>query len=142
MQCAESLRVQAYFDGEVDAVSAAEIERHLEHCSECRELLQDLEKLRGALRSGTSYVTAPPALRAQILEALDQDTPDQGRETAIGNETVKGVTRPKSRPSRRAANLARKLVLDRRLQRHRRHRDRSSHRVFSSDAESAQSAEH
>ena len=73
MQCAESLRVQAYFDGEVDALSAAEIERHVEHCSECRELLQDLEKVRNALRSGISYAAAPPALREQILQALGQE---------------------------------------------------------------------
>jgi anti-sigma factor RsiW len=73
VQCAESLRVQAYFDREVDALSAAEIERHVEHCSECRELLQDLEKVRSALR-GISYAAAPPALRTQILQALDQDT--------------------------------------------------------------------
>ena len=72
MQCAESLRVQAYFDREVDAVSAAEIERHVEHCNECRELLQDLEKVRSALRSGISYASAPPALRAQVLQALDR----------------------------------------------------------------------
>ncbi len=76
MQCAESLRVQAYFDGEVDAVSAAEIERHVERCSECRELLQDLEKVRAALRAGITYAVAPPALRTQILEALDQEGAD------------------------------------------------------------------
>ena len=29
MPCAESLRVQAYFDGELDALAAADIERHL-----------------------------------------------------------------------------------------------------------------
>jgi anti-sigma factor RsiW len=74
VQCAESLRVQAYFDGEVDALSAAEIERHVEHCSACRELLQDLEKVRNALRSGISYAAAPPALRTQILLALEQET--------------------------------------------------------------------
>jgi len=73
VQCAESLRVQAYFDREVDAASAAEIERHLEHCSECRELLQDLEKVRGVLRSGISFDAAPAALRTRILEALDQE---------------------------------------------------------------------
>ena len=50
MQCAESLRVQAYFDGEVDAVSGAEIERHADHCNECRVLLEDLVKVRSALR--------------------------------------------------------------------------------------------
>jgi anti-sigma factor RsiW len=74
VQCAESLRVQAYFDGEVDALAAAEIERHVEHCSECRALLQDLEKVRTALREGITYAAAPQALRTQILQALDQET--------------------------------------------------------------------
>ena len=73
MQCAESLRVQAYFDGEVDALAAADIERHVEHCSECRALLQDLEKVRTALREGITYAEAPQALRTQILQALDQE---------------------------------------------------------------------
>jgi anti-sigma factor RsiW len=73
VQCAESLRVQAYFDGEVDALAAAEIERHVEHCGECRALLQDLEKVRTALRRGISYAAAPPPLRTQILEALDNE---------------------------------------------------------------------
>lgn len=77
MQCAESLRVQAYFDGEVDAVSAAEIERHVEHCNECRALLQDLQTVRAALRRDISYAAAPPALRAQILSSLDQEAAGQ-----------------------------------------------------------------
>jgi anti-sigma factor RsiW len=73
VQCAESLRVQAYFDGEVDAVSAAEIERHAEHCGECRTLLQDLQKVRSALRENVAYAGTPPALRAQIMGALDRE---------------------------------------------------------------------
>ena len=36
MPCGESLRVQAYFDGELDALNAAEGERHAEACPECR----------------------------------------------------------------------------------------------------------
>ncbi|MEA3158461.1 MAG: hypothetical protein QOD95_9, partial [Gammaproteobacteria bacterium] len=75
MQCAESLRVQAYFDGEVDPVTAAEIERHADHCNECRVLLEDLQKVRTALRRDVSYAAAPPALRAQVLRALDQEGP-------------------------------------------------------------------
>ena len=73
MQCAESLRVQAYFDGEVDALSAAEIERHAEHCGECRALLQDLGKVRTALRQGVTFAAASPVLRTQILQALDRE---------------------------------------------------------------------
>jgi anti-sigma factor (TIGR02949 family) len=100
VQCAESLRVQAYFDGEVDALSSAEIERHVEHCSECRELLQDLEKVRSALRSGISYAAAPPALRAQILQALDQEA-----DAVTADEAAKSAAPRKARPARQARVL-------------------------------------
>jgi anti-sigma factor RsiW len=73
VRCAESLRVQAYFDAEVDAVSAADIERHIEHCDECRALLKDLEQVRSVLRRDSDYVRTPPALRAKILRALDEE---------------------------------------------------------------------
>ena len=71
MRCAESLRVQAYFDAEVDAVSAADIERHVEHCAECRALLRDLEQVRTVLRRDSAYAVTPPLLRAKIMQALD-----------------------------------------------------------------------
>jgi anti-sigma factor RsiW len=74
MRCAESPRVQAYFDGELDALSAADIERHSEACAECRELLEDLEQMRTALRQDLTYATTPPALRARIMRALDQES--------------------------------------------------------------------
>ena len=75
MQCAESLRVQAYFDGELDALSAAEVERHSEACAECRALLQDLGHVRTALREDLAYAGAPPELRTRILRALDEESP-------------------------------------------------------------------
>jgi anti-sigma factor RsiW len=73
MQCAESLHVQAYFDDELDALSAADVERHREACAECRALLQDLAQVRTALRQDLTYASAPPALRAQIMRTLDQE---------------------------------------------------------------------
>ena len=74
MGCAESLRVQAYFDDEVDAVSAADIERHVEHCAECRALLQDLEQTRSAVRRDLTRHRASPELRSRIMRALDRET--------------------------------------------------------------------
>jgi anti-sigma factor (TIGR02949 family) len=71
MPCADSLRVQAYFDGELDALSAADIERHCEACAECRALLDDLKQVRTALREDLTYASAPPALRARIMRSLD-----------------------------------------------------------------------
>jgi anti-sigma factor (TIGR02949 family) len=74
VQCAESLRVQAYFDGEVDAVTAAELERHAERCAECRALLGDLKAMRSALRQELPRDSAPPQLRARVLRALDVES--------------------------------------------------------------------
>jgi len=96
VQCAESLRVQAYFDGEVDAVSAAEIERHAEHCAECRALLQDMQKVRTALRENISYAVTPPTLRAQIMGALDREAGAAGV-AAAGATAGIGAPAPKSR---------------------------------------------
>jgi len=72
--CAESSRVQAYFDGEVDSMSAANFERHLDHCAECRAELKDLEQVRTALRRELPYERAPPELRARIMSALDRES--------------------------------------------------------------------
>ena len=74
MPCAESLRVQAYFDREVDSLSAAEIERHIESCPECRAWLDDLERMRAALRADSSYHRAGPELRARIMSAIDRES--------------------------------------------------------------------
>jgi anti-sigma factor RsiW len=72
--CAESLRAPAYFDGELDAMSAAEFERHVESCAECRALLQDLEHTRTVMRRDLIPGRAPPELRARVMRALDQET--------------------------------------------------------------------
>jgi anti-sigma factor RsiW len=70
--CAEHSRVQAYFDGEIDAVSAADIERHINSCAECRALLADLEATRTLIRR-EAYGRASPALRERITRMLDQE---------------------------------------------------------------------
>ena len=74
MQCAEVLRVQAYFDGEVDAVAAIDVERHAEHCPECRTLLEDLARARARIRRELPYETAPAHLRERVMLALDAET--------------------------------------------------------------------
>ncbi len=77
MECAESLRVQAYFDGEVDSATAFDTERHVETCAACQRLLQELEQLRGLIRDNVPRVGAPTALRERISRSLDQES--QGR---------------------------------------------------------------
>jgi len=73
VQCAESLKVQAAFDGELDAVSAAAVERHAEHCPECRALLEHLEQTRSSIRRDLDYGRASPELRGRIARMLDAE---------------------------------------------------------------------
>jgi anti-sigma factor RsiW len=70
------LRVQAYFDGELDDAGAGEVQRHLEGCADCRALVEDLERLRTAIRRDLRPV-ASPQLRARITQALDEESPVQ-----------------------------------------------------------------
>ncbi len=78
MLCPESLRVQAYFDGEVDALGSADLERHLEHCAECQQLRSELELLRAALRQQVPRAQTPPALRTRVMHALDRESAAEG----------------------------------------------------------------
>jgi anti-sigma factor RsiW len=71
--CPEALQVQAYADGEVDALAAMAIERHLTQCAECRALHQELLQLRTALRRELPYSQTPPALRIEVISILDKE---------------------------------------------------------------------
>jgi anti-sigma factor RsiW len=65
------VRVQAHFDGELDAISSLNLEKHVEDCAECGELLQNLQRTRGLLRQVSLELRASSELRARIRSALD-----------------------------------------------------------------------
>jgi anti-sigma factor RsiW len=73
MSCNESLQVQAYFDGELDASAAMQTEEHLENCVDCAALLADLEATRELIRRESPYYRASPTLREGIQEMLDRE---------------------------------------------------------------------
>ncbi len=107
VRCAESLRVQAFFDTQLDPLSADQIERHIEHCAECRALLQDLEQVRNKLRREVVFERAPIAVRTRIHEALDraaldhqvdQAAPDQSRRDAFQAAQIRRSPPPLRRP--------------------------------------------
>jgi len=85
MECPEALRTQAYFDGELDASSVLELERHLERCASFRGRLQDLEYVRTAIRQLPAE-TAPAELQAKIEGALDQELRGSGASRALGGK--------------------------------------------------------
>ena len=65
--------VHGYFDGELDAVRAAEFEKHLKDCAPCRASLEQIESLRTNLRDADLYQGASPQLRAQLRRQLALD---------------------------------------------------------------------
>src|ERR1700689_2012063 len=67
--------VHGYFDNELDAVSAAEFERHLEQCSDCVYALEDMEALRSSMGLAQLYEPAPASLRKKIAASLGSDRP-------------------------------------------------------------------
>jgi len=73
MACEESLRTQAYLDGELDAAQSLAIEAHLEQCEDCQALAMEHADLKAAMADAT-YHRAPPALRMKISDALDAET--------------------------------------------------------------------
>jgi anti-sigma factor RsiW len=67
--------LHAYFDNELDALGAAEFERHLEHCGECTEALGILKSLRSSLNAERLYQKTPASLRQKLLVDLPSPTP-------------------------------------------------------------------
>ena len=70
--------VHGYIDGELDAVRAAEFERHVESCAECRGSMEQLESLHRQIQRNQLYETASMRLRQQ----LRRDLPGRAKDTA------------------------------------------------------------
>jgi anti-sigma factor RsiW len=70
VDCPESLSVQAHFDGELPVSEAQDIERHLEHCGECRARHADWVLMRAAMRDKLPAQRAPEALRHRVVASL------------------------------------------------------------------------
>jgi anti-sigma factor RsiW len=66
---ADSL-LHGYFDGELTDPSAAEFERHLQHCVHCAVELVDLDLLSGQLQVAQLYEAAPASFRKKIRTDL------------------------------------------------------------------------
>jgi anti-sigma factor (TIGR02949 family) len=62
--------LHGYLDGELDAVRAAEFERHLESCRECTASLGAAESLRSTIQRAQLYEAAPLAWRKKIRSEI------------------------------------------------------------------------
>src|SRR5258708_35661357 len=60
----------AYVDGEMDLVRSLEIEKHLESCKTCAQIVQNQQTLSSAMRSSSFYFRPPRELKPRIDAAL------------------------------------------------------------------------
>lgn len=71
MSCPETLRTQAFIDGEIDGAEAEAVERHIAGCAECQALCAEAAMVSDALRAEASRFAAPASLREKVSAALD-----------------------------------------------------------------------
>jgi anti-sigma factor RsiW len=65
--------LHGYFDGELDAVRAAEFEQHMQACAQCQTSLRTMQSLRRELQKPDMYQTASSRLRSQIAQEIGRD---------------------------------------------------------------------
>ena len=67
MNCADSrLLLHAHADGELDAASSLDLERHLKTCAACAGEKQSVHSLKAALRQSSLRYDAPDSLRKEV----------------------------------------------------------------------------
>jgi anti-sigma factor RsiW len=74
--------IHAYLDGELDLVRSLEMEKHLQSCHACMQVLANCRTLQGALRSDALYFKAPSFLESNIRMSLWKTQP---RRLRLGN---------------------------------------------------------
>jgi anti-sigma factor RsiW len=63
MNCTElAIYIESYADGELDVVTSARIEDHLQNCAACQHALDQLGALRTLVKHGATYYRAPDRL--------------------------------------------------------------------------------
>jgi anti-sigma factor RsiW len=70
MSCSQAQWLHGYFDGELDAVRAAEFESHLQSCPACVQALAAEQALRGAIAAANLYAKAPASLWSRVWAGL------------------------------------------------------------------------
>jgi anti-sigma factor RsiW len=66
--------LHAHADGELDLVSAREVEQHLRGCDECRRVEEQIFALRQALTNSAPMYRAPAHLRQKVRAELRRET--------------------------------------------------------------------
>lgn len=76
MNCQEvRTLIDGYVDGELDPIRNREVEQHFRVCPTCAAVFNSHRALRTALRTGSLYRTAPPALRNRLQSSFKPAKP-------------------------------------------------------------------
>ena len=86
--------LHGYFDGELDAVRAAEFEAHLEHCPECVAALEAQESLRASMRRARLYEKVLPSLREKVLAEIRAGAQSHARTESRPVSPAVAISRP------------------------------------------------
>jgi len=73
MACAETLRTQAFLDGEVAGDEADAVERHIAGCADCQAFCTDVASLSDAIARSVPKHQASADLRRRVTSALDAE---------------------------------------------------------------------
>jgi len=68
-------QLHGYLDGELDALSAANFEKHLETCHDCKQTLAAEQSLHRSIQQAGLYERAPESLRRKLLGEPQQQLP-------------------------------------------------------------------
>jgi anti-sigma factor RsiW len=83
MDCAQTRTYfECYADGELDPITSAGVEEHLDHCATCQRAVDRLNSLRALIKQGALYRTAPDSLSHEVRARLDRQAQGGRRERA------------------------------------------------------------
>ncbi len=93
MNCEEIIQLRdGYLDGELDPITNATIEEHLQVCGRCAEAYESHRALLGVIQNAAPYYNAPQGLRERIRSSLREEASPQL--TPLAKKLVKPTVFP------------------------------------------------
>jgi len=100
MNCEQATELMdGYLDGELDAVTNQEIERHLRDCDKCAQAYELQRDLVRAVESSARYFRAPADLRQSIQSSLRAEISTQPLGNVSDQKHAKVFSRKSERPA-------------------------------------------
>ncbi len=63
-------RINAYIDGELDSSQCAQLEAHIDACTDCQIVFNTLKKTIQLCQGDREQISLPPEVRQRLLDSL------------------------------------------------------------------------